>query len=61
MDRPRDPRPEPPDPSCGHLRSEDAGDIEEILALIGREDPPRALFRPDPEEIPVYDPEALVW
>lgn len=39
----------------------DARDVEELLEILGREEHPRALFRPGPDEVPVYDPEALVW
>ena len=38
-----------------------AGDAEELPEILGREDTPRGLLAPGPGEIPVYDPEALVW
>ena len=39
----------------------DAGDVEELLEILGREEVLRGFLAPDPEEVPFYDPEALVW
>ena len=39
----------------------DAGDVEELLEILGREETTRGLLAPGPGEVPVYEPEALVW
>ncbi len=36
-------------------------ELEDLRRLLWPERPPSGLLAPDPEEIPVYDPEALVW
>ncbi len=40
---------------------EDGGAVEEQLEVLGHEEASRGLLAPDPEVVPVYEPEALVW